>query len=777
MTTANTTLIGKPISRVEGRLKVTGAATYTADVPVPNLKHGVFVLSRIANGRIRNIDTTEAERVPGVIGILTHKNALDLNPPPNPQETTEAASVETAINIFPRGPAGETVRPLEEDRVYYWGQHIGIVVADTLEAARRAARLVQVEYDEETPVVMDNLLRQHAEPVPVPNFLAKEFNEGRGDVAQGFTEAEVEVQQTSLIPSIHHVPMENGSTVAVWDGDHLTLYDATQTVRGTRKVIAQILRVPQENVRVIARFVGGGFGGKCMVWTHVPMTAIAARVFNVPVKTVLSREEMFTSMGYRPETHQVIRLGATKEGKLTAIDHDVISQTSIKDDYAPPITHMSKTLYTCPNVGSRQRLYKVNAGTPTIMRAPGEALGLFALESAMDELAYKLKIDPVELRLRNYADKIDPLSGKPWSSKSLLSCYTQGATRFGWEKRVPRPGSMREDGMLVGFGMSSAIYPIYMSPAAAVAKLFLDGRAVVQSATHELGQGAYTVMTQIAAEALGLPIERVEFQLGDTDLPPAPIAGASRSSASVGPAVQAACIALRTDLVRKAIADLQSPLHKCREDEIIAKNGRIFVESEPSRGESYVELMRRQGMDEAQAYRAAFPPDGTQKQFDSMADGITANLGPVTSQYAMYTFGAHFVEVRVDPEVGRVEVHRVTGVYDAGRILNHKLASSQAMGGIMFAIGMALKEETMTDPNLGCVFTASQLDYHVPVIVDAPRFDISFVGEADINANPIGVKSMGEIGTAGTSAAIANAVYHATGKRVLELPISPSKLL
>ena len=758
-----TRVVGKPLDRVDGRLKVTGAAHYSADVPVANVAYGVIFDSAIAKGRILHLDTSLAAASTGVIDIITHLNAPKLNP----------------VAMFPRGPFGESLVPLQQDVIYYSGQHLGIVIAETFEQATYAASLVNVTYAEEPAIasLKDALLQNQTPQEPPPGTFAHGGDAARGDLNQGLAEATVQIDQTYATQIIHHNPMELSATTAVWDGEHLTLYDATQWIYGDRNAVATMLGIPQEQVRIISRFVGGGFGCKCFTWSHVILAAIAAKQIDRPVKVVLTREQMFMSVGYRASSSQRIRLGARQDGTLTAISHEGIVQTSAFTNYPTPVGLLTPMVYACPNLLVKHYLMHVNAGTPTQMRAPGEAPGMFALESAMDELAYALDIDPLTLRLRNHAD-VDPQSGKPWSSKSLKQCYQQGAERFGWEQRHPKPRSMQDEhGFLVGWGMATAAYPVYLSPAAARVKIFADGHAIAQSGSHEIGNGTYTVMTQLAADALGLPPEKVQFELGDTNLPNTPITGASRTVGSVGPAVQAAARAARTKVTQLAIADPASPLYGANEAQIIAVDGRLCLEQAPMQGETYQAILTRHHLDVVEAYQETFPRDADESDRNKVFSGINALRGPVDSQYAMYNFGAHFAEVSVNPVSMEVRVSRYVGAFATGRILNPKTAGSQILGGIVMGIGMALQEETITDPNLGRIATASLADYHVPAHIHIAGIETFFVEEHDPFVNAIGTKSVGEISTVGSSAAIANAVYHATGQRIRDLPIRLEKLL
>lgn len=752
---------GKPINRVDGRLKVMGAAQYAAEIPLNNIAHAVSVQSTIAKGRIQNIDISAAEDAPGVLAVITHRNAPKLN-----QLQSE--------NSVP-GKPGEKEVPLQSDEVHYDGQHIGVVIAETLEQAKYAASLVHVTYEEQKPTIY---IEQGSQKYQPSQFFGEELQVRRGDPAKALAEAEVKMEATYTTPIEHHNPMEPSASIAAWDGDSLTIYDSTQWVYGTREIVSYTLGIPKENVRIISHYVGGGFGCKGFTWWHPVLAAIAARKVGRPVKLVLTRQQMFSSCGHRPRTIQQIAFGAKRNGELTAIRHVTTSQTSEVDEHVEACGLTTRLLYACPNLEVTHNLVQINTGTPTAMRAPGEAPCTFALESAMDELAYKLGVDPVELRMINHAD-VNPHTNKPWSSKYLKECYQMGAERFGWSRRNPTPGSMRDGDYLLGWGVATATYPGYRSPASAKAQLFADGHAVVSSATHDIGTGTYTIMTQIAADVLGLPVERIQFKLGDSSMPIAPVAGGSQSAASVGPAVQGATEAVRKRAIELAIADEVSPLYGRSEDEIATENGRVFVKSNLSRGETYAEILQRNNLPvieiEAMANTASQEVQEARNPAVRICAGKDENADQ--QQYAFQSFGAQFAEVRVHPRLGRVRVTRIVSAIDAGRILNHKTARSQIMGGAIFGIGMALMEETALDPQTGRLIVRNLADYHVPVHADIGDIEVLFTDKPDPHISSLGVRGVGEIGITGVAAAIANAIYHATGKRIRDLPITPDKLL
>lgn len=756
-------VIGKPIDRVDGRLKVTGAARYAAEFQFEHLAHAVVVKSEIAKGRITAINTNQAQKAPGVLTILTHLNAPRLN------SYVKGGN----LKIKP----GEKLVPMQSDRIYYDGQTIGLVVAETLEQARYAASLVQVTYQEEPPTIsIEQGLSRAYQPT---QFFGEDLQTQQGDVEQGLSGAEVRLEATYITPVEHHNPMESSAAIAVWSGDQLTIHDSTQWVIGTGQVTADTLGIPPENVRVLSPFMGGGFGCKGWAWWQPILVAIASRKVGRPVKLSYTRQQMFSSCGHRPRTIQQITLGASRDGHLSAIRHITNTQTSEVDEHVEPCGLTTRLLYSCPNVTIEHNLVQVNTGTPTPMRAPGESPSTFAFESAMDELASALKIDPIELRLINYA-QVHPESGKPWSSKNLKDCYRMGAERFGWSQRNPEPGSMRDGDFLVGYGMATATYPAYRSSASAKAQLFADGHAVFSSATHDIGTGTYTVMSQIAAQELGLPIEQIEFQLGDSTMPVAPLAGGSQSAASVAPAVQGAAATLRNQVIQLAIADQQSPLYGVASEQIATVAGRMFLQDDASRGETYTALLQRHNLPLIEVEAAANTASSeVQQQARNQAVRICAGRDENADrqQYAFQSFGAQFVEVRVHPRLHRVQVSRIVSVMDCGRILNPKTARSQIMGGIIMGIGMALMEETVIDPQTGRLIVRNLADYHVPVHADVHQIDVLFTDIPDPHISPIGVRGVGEIGITGVAAAIANAIYHATGKRIRELPITPDKLL
>ncbi|HEV2673256.1 MAG TPA: xanthine dehydrogenase family protein molybdopterin-binding subunit [Aliidongia sp.] len=727
-------------NRVDGRLKVTGGARYAAEFQPDQgqVLYAALVQSTIAAGGVASIDTARARRVPGVVEIMTHENAPRLD-------------LAKAGDMAPGFPL------LQDDKVLFNGQHLAVVIADTFEAAQQAAVLVEIHYnrDEAVPLMSD---------APAGTTVPQRFRNGmrppdssRGTPQASFDAAAVKIDQTYRTPVEHHNPMEPHATMAEWQGGQLLLHNASQSVFGNRKAVAGFFGLAEDQVRVVNPFVGGGFGTKGSSWPHITLAAMAAKMTGKPVKLVLTRRQMFTSNGYRPKTVQHVRLGAGRDGRLTAVLHDGISQNSCYGEFSEPVALASEMLYSCPNVAVSHRLSKVNQGLPTFMRAPGEASGVYALESAMDELAWALGMDPVELRLKNYAER-DEHEDKPFSSKTLRACYEQGAAAFDWHRRVAKPRSMRDGRLLIGFGMATATYPANRSEAAAKVRLHADGTAVVQCGSQDIGTGTYTVMAQLGAEYLGLPLERVRAELGDTSLPQAPVSGGSQSIASIAPAIREACLAVRAQALQLASQDPSSPLSGIDVKDLDIADGRIIHATDTTRGESYQALLGRQG-------RASLDGAGSTKP------------GEEKKQFSMHSFGAQFVEVSVDPDLGEVRVRRHVGAFAAGRIMNAKTARSQMIGGIVFGVGMALTEATEIDARSGRVTNATIADYLVPVHLDVPEIEVIMVAEQDDEVNPLGAKGIGELPMVGTAAAIANAVYHATGQRIRDLPIRPDKLI
>ncbi len=736
--------IGRPIDRVDGRAKVTGGARYAGEILLPGLTHAAVVGATIPCGRVTAIDARDALMVGGVVAVLTHESL------------PKVAAAPRLLPSLAGGPApGESFFPMQDDRVHYAGQPVALVVADSHECAQYAASLVAVTYEREPSVTTIDEVRGDAyEPEMLFGGLMPARTE-RGDVDAGLAEADVRIDAEYRMAANHHNAMEAPTTTAMWHEGRLTIHDSTMGIRAVQLTVAQLLGIPLADIRVLARTVGGSFGSKAMVWPHVTLAAMAAREVGRPVRLALTRPQMFTSTGHREEQEQRIALGATRDGRITAIRHEKLSITSPFDDWAEPATGVSSQLYACESYLGIHRLVRGNTMTPTFTRGPGEAAGSFVLETVMDQLACELDLDPVELRVRAQA-RVDP-HGNPWSSDGLEECLRRGAERFGWADRPEAPRSRRDGDWLIGSGMAAAAYPIplFMPAQHARARIYADGSALVETGAAEFGTGVGTVMTQVGADALGVPLEAVRHRAGDTDLPNTSSAVGSAGASMVSAAVHAAGTALRDQLVALAVADDGSPLHGADPAAVQAADGRL---ASGDAGESYGELLERNRMTFAEAAGTWRPP-------------------PLDTPHGLLTFGAQFAEVAVDPDLGLVRVRRMTGAFAPGLVLNPKLARSQLMGGMLWGLGQALLEGNRMDARHGRWGATSLGDYLVPVNADAPDVAIELIEVSGDPTNPLGVKGVGEIGQVGVAAAIANAVFNATGRRVRELPIAPELVM
>lgn len=710
--------VGASAARVDGPAKVTGGARYSAEFHPEGLAYAATHDSTIPAGRIVAISTGAAERAPGVLLVLTHLNADRLQY----QAPAERPAVDPVT--------GEQIKVLQDDKILFSGQPIALVVAATQAQALYAASLVRVSYQ---PDPAPRLRFDASLAVPTSETAAKKGRgpeTKKGDADAAYAAASVHVEATYLTAREQHNAMEPHATVAQWQGDQLTLWSKTQWVGNEGDEIARRFGIASDNVRVINPYVGGAFGSALRTWPHVTLAAMAARRAGRPVRLELTRRQLSTAIGFRPETRQRVALGATLDGRLTAMIHEVTGQTSTYEEFAEGALAPAATTYACSNRRTRYGLVPMDVSTPCPMRGPGWATGLIGQEMAMDELAEALKLDPVELRLRNFAER-DPMKDLPWSSNKLRDCYRNGAERFGWSRRTAEPRTMRDGRDLVGFGMATAIYHVARYPTSASATLFADGTVTVRCATTDMGPGTYTSATQVAADALDVPMDRVRFELGDSTYPAAKEHGGSTTMASVGSAVQAACAALKSKL-----AALASSL------------GTNDLEG----------LLHRAGLQSLAAEASAAPSDKAKAH---------SSVG----------FGAVFAEVCVDPGLCTIRVKRLVGAYDAGRIVNPRLAHSQCIGGMVGGIGMALLEEAEWDANLGRVANATIAEYLLPVSADVQELDATFVESEDPIISPLGVKGVAELGLCGVAPAIANAVWHATGKRVRQLPITPDRLL
>lgn len=736
----STAYIGKPVSRVDGRAKVTGEAKYAAEYATPGLVHGWVVSSPIARGKIVAIDASEALRLPGVIRVFSHENTSNL--------AWFDSSYRDQI-----APPGSPFRPLYDAEVHFSSQPVALVVADSLELARYASTLVRIEY-EGLPHATDLEANLESARRPKERAGIKPPPKPRGRADKVLAVAPVRIDAEYVVPVEHHNPMEMFATTAVRDEDGtLTIYDKTQGVQNVRDYLHNVLGFKDGEVRVISSYVGGAFGSGLRPQYQAFLAALAARELKRSVRVALTRQQMF-GLGHRPTTRQRVALGATADGVLQSVIHEAVAETSRYEDYSEEVVNWSGLLYRCANARFEHEVVRLDLPTPCDMRAPGAVWGMFALESAMDELAVALGADPVELRLKNYAEE-DQNDGKPFTSKELRECYRRGAERFDWSERSPAPRSMRRGSTLIGRGMAGGAWESMQQKAAASARLTVDGKLTVASATEDIGTGTYTVMAQIAAEMLGLPLGDVAFKLGDSSLPEAPVEGGSFTVASVGSAVKAACEAVRKALFRLARKIEGSPLSGASLEDVEFAEGRIRLRDDPSRHVSITEAMRAGGIDviEEEASAAA-KPDG----------------------YSRHSHSAIFAEVEVDEDFGTVRVTRVVTAIAGGRVINPKTARSQVMGGIVWGIGSALHEESVIDHRFGRFMTHNLADYHVPVNADVGDVEVIFVEERDELINPLGAKGLGEIGVVGVAAAIANAVFHATGRRIRDLPITLDKL-
>lgn len=725
----------KTISRIEGKAKVTGATRYAAEYKPEGVLYGVLVTSTISKGKIETITIQKAESAPGVVAVLTHLNRPEVpgwNKGPQAQSRVE----------------GQEFRVFYDDRIYYDHQPVALVIADSVESANYAAGLVKVTYRKE---LHQTDFTKNQEKAYKPKR-TEDYSRGS---AQAFESAAVKVEVVYTTPIQVHNPMEMHAATVEWKGpDQVTDYNKTQAVKMAGKEIATAFELKEENVEVHSPFVGGAFGSSSRVWPPEMAAILGARKVGRPVTVMARRDQVFNMVGYRPASVQKFSIGAEENGTLTAIRQDVIGGTSAYEEFTERITDPTKTFYKCPNLHTTYKLLPLDMSTPCWTRGPGETSGSFALECAMDELSYALKMDPVQLRLKNFADK-DPDSGRAWTSNYLKDCYEKAAERFGWHKRNPIPGSMQSEGWQRGMGMSGGIYKSERAPAAASAILKPDGRLIVQTSVADVGPGSATVMTQIAAEAFGTGISNVEFQWGNSTFPTAPGQFGSHTTASVGSAVYDAVKALQKRIKELAVNTPESALSGKNTDELIIENG--FVAGKKHK-RSFADLLE-------------------QNQLAELKVTAESKGGDEIKQFTGKSFCAHFVEVLVHPLTGTVKVSRVVTAIDAGKIMNYKTATSQVYGSVIWGIGHSLMEEGILDHRYGRYVNNDLANYHVPVHADTPSIEVIFIDKPDPLINPMGTKGLGEIGIVGFSAAVANAVFHATGKRIRSLPITSDKLI
>jgi xanthine dehydrogenase YagR molybdenum-binding subunit len=712
--------------RYDGVAKVTGHAKYAAEFPVESVAYAYIVQATIPAGTIASIEAATANRASGVYSIITPFNAPKLTVPGN-------------VNI------------LQDTNVLYNGQPIAVVVAQSLPEARHAAKLLHIEYKEQPAKVDFKAHLKDARPQK------RGGSTRRGDPEAALGKAAVVIDQVYTTPIQNHNPMEPHATIASWDGDQLSVYDATQGISGVQGSLSHAFSIPRANVHVQCPYTGGGFGCKGNVWSHTILAAMAAKVAQRPVKLVLGREQMFGPVGSRPNTHQHIKLAASADGKLLLTQHDSTCYTSLISDWTEGATGQTQLLYDSESLSVSQPLVDLNLGPGTWMRAPGEATGSVGLEIALDELAEKLNIDPIQLRLINHAEK-DPRQGLPWSSKHLRECYSQAADRFGWSNRTAQPGQHREGNKLIGYGMATANYNAGRRPSSAVVRIMPNGRVFVGVGTQDLGTGTYTIIAQTAADALSIDPTLVDVKIGDTTLPPSGGSGGSTTAASVCPGVYDAAVQATLKLAQLAASDGQSALHGANSEDIRTRDGRLFLKSAPDKFESITGLIARNGNT---------PVEAT----------ATSEISKDRDSFSSHSWGAIFAEVAVDADTYMVQVRRMVGTYDIGTLINQKTGTSQLMGGVVWGVSMALHEETLVDPVYGRTVNENLAEYHVPVNADIHEIDVTAVGIPDFKFNPLGSRGIGEIGITGAAAAIANAIYNATGKRVRDLPITVDKIM
>jgi xanthine dehydrogenase YagR molybdenum-binding subunit len=733
-------IIGAMVPRIDGPAKTTGTARYASDYNFPGMVYAVPVRSTVASGEIRRIDSTAAQAMPGVLLVMHSGNIMPL------------------YRNASGGRNSESRPPFEDETVSYWGQYVAAVVAETFEQAQAAAAAVKVEY-EPTKFSVEASLSDSLPPEGQPG--GPRVLSHRGDTDAAFSSAPVKVDEVYITPVETHNPMEMHATVAVWDGKKYTLYESSQGVMNHQTVMAQVLGEPKENVEVVSRFIGSGFGGKLFPWPHSAIAAAASRKLNRPVKFTLSRKMMFSNSGHRPRTQQRMRLGATPDGKLVSLQQDYRNHTSYGDDIRENCGEATPFLYSTPNLKVTSALVRRNVGTPTPMRGPGAVPGLFALESAIDELAIKLKKDPVELRL-SLDTLIDEEKNKPFSSRHLKECLQVGAERFGWSRRTPEVGSMRKGDLILGWGVAAASWGANRGVCEASTNLRSDGTARVSCGTQDIGTGTYTVIAQVIADKTGIPVNKVEVVLGSSSLPPGPTSGGSTATSTLLPAVIDAVNAAVKVVLSVASSTKGSPFQGKETGSLTMTEGRVHAKGQPaSSGVPFDQILRMANLASANG------------------DGKSGGLGadPKSHDYSTHSFGVQFVEVEWDPGIARLRVSRVVSVVDGGRIINKRTATNQMEGAIIMGVGMGLFEETIYDPRNGHAVNDNFADYIVPTIADMPQIDVHFLDIPDLLLNEYGARGIGEIGLAGVAPAITAAVYHASGLRIRKLPVRIEDLL
>jgi xanthine dehydrogenase YagR molybdenum-binding subunit len=732
--------IGQPLTRRDGILKVKGEARYAADNHPQGMLHAVLAVSSIARGRVSFLDIQAAKGHPGVVEVMT---------PANRPALAEDPDAKTNPFMF-------RLELLQNDQVRYANQAIAVVIAETLEAATEGAALLAPRYD----VLPARVGLDAGESfVPPAVGIGNPAEIRRGDVEAGLAAASKRIEATYETPAQYHNAMEPHAIVAAWDGDRLSIDTPSQGLAMAQGRIAGLFGISPDQIHIRSPFLGGGFGSKGLISGPQLLGILAARLVGKPVKLVLRREQMYGPVGHRSPSRQRLRIGTDSDSRLTAIDHHAKIATSTFDDFFEPAADASHTLYASPDIATSHEAVRTDTGTPLFMRAPGEATGSLALESAIDEAAWACGMDPLAFRIKNYAE-VEPISGKPFSSKALRECYAQGAERFGWSERPLAPRTLRDEaGLLVGWGIGTATFPALMFQAEARAVVQSDGSGVMETGAHDMGQGAWTALAQIAADSLGLDLEHVAFKAGTSDLPDAGIAGGSAHTATAGMAIHNAGAAAIAKLADLATSDERSPLFGAGNAGVVARDGRLFRRDDETRSDSYADILGRAGLAQVEAR------------------GKGATDPAAQANYAMHAHGAVFAEVKVDPDLGQIRVTRLVGAFAAGRVINPHLVRSQIYGGMIWGVSFALHEEAITDPRSGRIINANLAEYHVPVNADVPQLEALMIEEHDPHVNALGIKGVGEIGITGSAGAVANAVWHATGIRLRRFPIRIDDLI
>jgi len=736
-----------PIDRVDARAKVTGTATYAAEHKTANVAYGYLVGSSISSGAIKTIDTKAAERAPGIVAVITY-----LNSPKVPGHEAE-----------PSDPSKEPTenRPLKifyDNKIAYYDQPVALILGDTLEKVRHAATLVKATYEKSEHHTDIEAAIPKAKMAKGPDM--KDYTRGEEDA---YKKAEVSIEAQYEQPIEVHSPMELGSIIARWDADDkLTLYTKTQGVQDTQQSVSDMFKLKKENITVHAEYIGGSFGMALRTWPYEVAAIIGAKKIGRPVKIVLPREQMFTNVGSRPSAVQKVGIGTTKEGKITGLTHEAIAHTSTYEEFTEGIVNISKMLYATPNMTGRYKLVKLNTCTPIWMRGPGEATGSFALECAMDEMAYKLKMDPIELRRLNHADT-DPERNLPWSTKYLKDCYDIGMEKIGWKNRSMEPRGVREGDWYVGYGMGTGVFGSFRWGASVKGVIDSNGKLLLQCSVNDMGPGTATMMTKIASDMMGLPVKQIKVEMGSTGLPPGPTQGGSATTANVGTAIHEVCTEMKVKIAEMlgkegSVFHTQS-IHNVRAEDLMFADGYIIYSKDPKIRVSYSDLFRQNSLPQMEVTKE------------------TKGGGPNQDKYSMYSFSVHFVKLSVHANTGMVKINKVVSCGDAGTIINLPTAASQMIGGAVGGIGMALMEEIVIDQRYGKFINNNFADYHVPVNADIPEMEVYFVNKKDPYTNPMGSKGLGEIALVGMAPAIANAIFNATGKRIRSLPITLDKLI